>query len=250
MKNYKEIAENVFARRAQYETQKRNKQKMLVRTCTPIACVCVISVVGVGLWQGGVFEKEPPITVSDAVYPGIKDNFDVSKGESPDDPTLNNRIIINQINGVGSDKMDICLFRDDFVKMSKSEMNEYYGVNIFPEVPDDIKEWEDQNYGIFKSNGGTGEVYYDLTALNYNNGDFSRCVNMEVKKNGALPFLNYVFVNSPEEKSVINNWEVAIGYSESSGYHAFFMYYDVCFYVSARGLSQDEFVSVLSSIIK
>lgn len=248
MKSYNEIAENVFNRREEYETVKRRNRKILTRTLTPICCVCIVALLGIGAWHGGVFKNQTTPIKDDTVLSGTKDNLDEDMGRDNSESS-NNRIVINYINGIPSGRTKINVFADDFVKMNKSEINEYYGIDIFPSVPSDLEEWDDENHGIYRRNGGIGEVYWDQMVLNYDNKDFSRSVNMEVKK-GSLPILDYGFGNSPEEKSIINNREVDIGYSEYSGYFAIFMYNNVGFCVNGDGLTQDEFVSVLSSIIK
>ena len=132
--------------------------------------------------------------------------------------------------------------------MDKEELNEYYGVNVFPSVPDDIKEWEDQQYGIFRRDGGTGEVYWDGIVIPYSNEDFSRTVHVEVDKD-SLPLIDYAFYEATEEKSVIHNIEVAIGQTADGYYYAQFMYHNVGFRITADGLTQDEFVLVISSLM-
>lgn len=249
MKSYKEIASNVFERREQYESEQLGRKRALTRALTPIGCVCLAAMLGVGAWHGGLFDAKPSQTAEDALYAGIKDNFDESKGESPDNPAANNKIVINKIDGVPADKHHIALFMDDFVPMDRAQVNEYYGVNIFPTVPEGFEEWDDQVYGVFRRDGGTGEIYWDQMVINYDNEDASKKINMEVKK-GSLPVLDYYFGDAKEEKSILNNLEVAIGFSEVSGYHAIFMYKDVGFCINGDGLTQDEFVKMISSIIK
>lgn len=249
MKNCNVMVNSLLQRREQYETEKKQKRKMIARTMTPICCACLVAILGVGVWQGGMLEKQPIQTGDDVIYSGTRDTFDQRTGESPNKPKANNRLVINRIDGIPSNKLNIALMADDFVKMNKKEINEYYGIDIFPSVPDDLKEWDEQNFGIYRRNSGSGEVYWDQTVLNYDNENFSRSVNIEIKK-GSLPLLDYGFGESSEEKSIINNWEVAIGLSESGYYHAIFMYKNVGFCVSGEGLTQDEFVSVLSSIIR
>ncbi len=83
MKNYKEIADSVFERREKYETEKKIKRKKVVRTLTPICCVCLVALIGFGAWQGGLFDKKPVQTLEDAVIPGIKDWY----GPGEEEPT-------------------------------------------------------------------------------------------------------------------------------------------------------------------
>ena len=92
-------------------------------------------------------------------------------------------------------------------------------------------------------------MYCDLQALNYSNEDFSRTVNVEVVKDG-LPLCDYMLFEENKEKSIINNLEVAIGHSATGHYYAQFIYQNVGFQVIADGLTQDEFVAVISSLIQ
>lgn len=250
MKNCDEMVNSLFERRDRYAAEQKRKRTMLTRTATSMFCLCLVALLGFGIWRGGMLHTTPPDrTVEDALYPGIKDYFDERKDESPDNPAANNKIIVHQIDGWSADRHNICLFGDDFVVMDKSELNGYYGINVFPTVPDDIKEWEDQRFGIYKRNGGTGEVYWDGIVSNYSNEDYSRTVNIEIKKD-SLPLCDYAFLEATEEKSIINNVEVAIGHSDNGYYYAQFMYHNVGFQIIADGLTQDEFVAIIASLIK
>lgn len=73
--------------------------------------------------------------------------------------------------------------------------------------------------------------------------------NIEIKKN-SVPVCDYGFLEATEEKSIINNVEVAIGHSADGYYYAQFLYHNVGFQIVAKGLTQDEFVSIISSLIK
>lgn len=250
MKNSEEMVNSLLERREQYNAEQKRKRSIITRTVTSMCCVCLITLLGFGMWQGGMFSTTPPDqTVEDALYPGIKDNFDESKGESPDNPTANNKIVINTINGISTDKMNIALMIDDFVEMSREEMIEYYGVNYIPDVPIDIQPWEDEQSGIYRRNGGTGEVYWDADILNYSNEDFTRTVHIEVDK-GSYVLQDYFFFKGTEEKSVINNIEVIIGLSENGYYYSEFMYNGVGFLINAEGVTEDEFVAIITSIIE
>lgn len=250
MKNYDELTNDLLKRRDRYVADQRKKRKRVMGIATSLCCFCLVALLGFGMWQGGVFNTTPPNqTLEDALYPGIKDNFDESKGESADNPAANNKIVINTINGVSADRMNIALMVDDFVEMSPKEMCEYYGVDYIPDVPADIKPWPDQRSGIYKRNGGTGEVYWDADILNYSNEDFTRSVHVEVDK-GSYVLKDYLFFNGTEEESVINNFEVFIGLSENGYYYSEFMYNGIGFLIDAEGVTEEEFVAIISSIIK
>lgn len=250
MKNYDELTTDLLERRDRYVTEQKKKRKRVMGVATSLCCFCLVALLGFGMWQGGMFNTAPPDqTLEDALYPGIKDNFDESKGESPDNPSANNKIVINTINGISADRMNINIAVDDFVKMTREEMIEYYGVDYIPDVPADIKPWEDERSGIYKRDGGTGEVYWDTDILNYSNEDFTRSVHVEVDK-GSYVLKDYLFFKGTEEKSIINNFEVLIGLSENGYYYSEFMYNGVGFLIDAEGVTEDEFVAIIASIIK
>lgn len=249
MKNCDEMVNSLLERREKYATEQKRKRTMLTRTATSMFCLCLVALLGFGMWQGGIFNTTPPDqTVEDALYPGIKDNFDESKGESPDNPAANNKVVINTINGISTD-MDIGLIGDDFVEMSREEMIEYYGVDYIPDVPVDIQPREDEQSGIYRRNGGTGEVYWDADILNYCNEDFTRSVHIEVNK-GSYVLQDYFFFKGTEEKSIINNFEVLIGLSENGYYYSEFVYNGVGFLINAKGVTEEEFIAIIASIVR
>lgn len=250
MKSCDEMVNSLLERREQYVTEQKRKRKIITRTATSMCCVCLVALLGFGMWRGRMLNTVvPDQTAEDTLYPGIKDNFDASKGESPDDSAANNKIVINTIDGVLANKMNICLIGDDFVDMSRDEMIAYYGVDYIPVVPADIKALEDERSGIYKRDGGTGEVYWDADILNYSNEDFTRNVHIEVNK-GSYVLRDYLHFEGTEEKSVINNVEVLIGLTDSGHYYSEFMYNGVGFLVDAEGVTEDEFISVIASVIK
>ena len=257
MKSYKETTDSIFDKSKQI-IEVRRKRKKTIAGISGSFCLCALLLVSISIWRGG--QVINPVSPSDntsltseennnALYPGIKDNFDESRGESPDNPAANNKIVINTINGISADRSNIALRVDDFVEMSREEMIKYYGVDYIPDVPADIKPWEDERSGIYRRNGGTGEVYWDADILNYSNEDFTRSVHVEVDK-GSYVLQDYLFFKGTEEKSIINNFEVLIGLSENGYYYSEFMYNGVGFCINAKGVTEDEFVAIIASIIE
>ncbi len=250
MKNCDEMVNSLLERRDRYVAEQKRKRTTLTRTVTSICCICLVALSGFGIWQGGMFNTVPQDqTVVDALYPGIKDNFDESKSEALDNPAANNKIVINSIRGIAADRMNINLLWNDYVEMSREELCEYYGVDYIPDVPADIKAWEDERSGIYKRDGGTGKVYWDADVLNFSNEDFTRTVNVKVDK-GSYVLQDYLYFNGAEEKSIINNIEVVIGLSENGYYYSEFMYNGVGFLISAKGVTEEEFVGIITSVIK
>ena len=234
MKNSNEMVRSLLERKAEYEENQKRKKKIITRTVTTFSCICLAVLVGFGFWHGSNNVKSEPNTP-----------------ESTEASAANNKIVVQQIDNISGDggrKMNIDLDWDDFVELDKTALVNYYGTNLFPEVPADLKEWEDSN-GIYKRNGGTGEVYYDNIILNYSNDDFSRSVNIETEKN-VMPKSDCAFFSEIENNSTINNTAVGIGKTDDGYYYAQFIYRGVGFRLICNGLTESEVVDVISSLIK
>ncbi len=251
MKNYDELTNDLLERRDRYVADQKKNRKRVMGVATSLCCFCLVALLGFGMWQGGMFNTTPPDqTLEDALYPGIKDYFDESKGESADNPAANNEIRILEIENLpdSSEKMFINLTRDDFIQMNHDEINEYYGVNIFPTVPSDLEIKEGQAFGIYKRKIG-GELYYDGNKLQYSNEDFSRNLAVNVDKD-CMPFDFCNLFSNIQTRSIINNVEIGIAQTPIGDMYAEFMYQNVGFRMYACGLTQDEFAAVITSIIK
>ncbi len=83
MKNYDEIANIVFERREQYETEKKKKKQVLTRTLVPLCCVCLVAVLGFAAQQGGLFDKQPTQNADGDVPPFTEDEQDTNYDETP-----------------------------------------------------------------------------------------------------------------------------------------------------------------------
>lgn len=255
MKNCDEITNDLLKRRDRYVVEQRKKRQRVMGAATALCGCCLVAGMGFGMWNDGMFRSlpeqinsSPDQVEADPLCSCVKDHFDASKGESDNTSVADRRIIIHQIDGIFADRYNICLLVDDFVAMSTDEMKQYYGVDYIPEVPPDMRAWGDQQKGIYKRDGGSGEVYWDSDILNYSNADSSRTLHLEVAKDG-LPLIDYLSFVPTAEKSLINNTEVMLGQTESGYYYAQFMYRNVGFVLSAQGVSEDEFVAVIASIL-
>ena len=244
MKSYKKMAEDVFTRIGEIETRKAKQRKTVAKVVTPICCVCLIALAGFGISQ---FSEDPPTLIDDAIYPGIKDTFDESRGEAPN----KNTIVINELEEIPADQeMLFALHTKDRIEMTPEELNEYYGTNVFPTVPSDFTLQEGY-YGIYKREGGKGELYWDVNKIQYSPERERRWIAVNVQK-GSIPVDLMGVFNDPEGKSVINNVEVGIGrivdeYADI--YYAEFMYKNVGFKICADSVTEEEFVTVIASLL-
>lgn len=244
MKNYDETINSVFSRIDEYNLfQKKRKQKIIKLTAI-LSFACLVVLIGVTIWYNPTTKDTNEQTINDALYPGIDDLIDNNTISNTD-----NKIAINKLESISDTLMDIALMRNDFVSMNDTQLKEYYGINVFPIVPSDLKGWDDQQFGIYKRDNGTGEIYHDVNCLNFSNDDFSRSVCIYLSK-AHLPYLFCILGNDNMESSIINETEIKIGSTSDGLYYAEFMYCNVGFQVSTEGLSADELVQIINSITK
>ena len=231
MKTYEETIRTVFDRAERMERQ-RKKRRAAYRTAAGWGCcACLVLALGVGVWPGGM--------------PGKPELPGPESGVS--DPAEDKIVVCSLEDNTARSKMDIALMMDDFVEMTPEELTAYYGMDVVPEIPADLKAWEDQIFGIFRRSGGTGEVYWDGNVLNFSDASFARSVNLEVWKERGF-ICCYAFFDLIEEYSVINGVEVALAVSEGGYYHAEFTCNGVGFRLIAEGLSREEVVDVVRSL--
>ncbi len=231
MKSCSEMTADVFMRIEEYRSLWAKRKKLIARAVIPVVGICIAAMM--------LFTAKPE---REYTAPLLSDS-----------DKYENRIVINQIEGIAADRMYICLLCEDFVPMNREELTEYYGTEVFPSVPEDLKSWDEigsepENFGIFRREGGTGEVYHDVTVLNYSNEDYTRNINIEFAK-GKFPFTCYGDFGRFCEMSEICGVEVGIGQSESGHYLVEFMYNNVGFRMITDGLSIEETEAVIESLI-
>ncbi len=67
MKSCNEMVNSLLERRQQYETEKKRRRKQAVCIITPLCCVCVVVLLGFGVWRMGMFENLP-INAEEDIY--------------------------------------------------------------------------------------------------------------------------------------------------------------------------------------
>ena len=233
----------------EYERNKKRRKKTVIKGVASFCCVCAVALAGIGMWQG----------VRSGTDYYTNPNGDDLLGVNPSDLTLSghpdfDEIIFNDIDEKipDSSEMGIALFRDDAVEMTEEELNEYFGVNIFPIIPDDLAE-RPRWLGIYRHDKGTGEVYHDFNRLEYANEDCSKVVAVCFGTN-RIVYLTEEFLGEKYneiEKSVICNTDVLIvRMGNGSYYYAEFSYKGVIFSVSSQNITNTEFLSVIASLLE
>lgn len=227
MKTYDETIAAVLGRMERYEAQKKRRRTVCAKVSAGIGGLCLAVLLGFGMQHGNTPE-----------------------GRGSKDSPAEDKVVVcpMETGGAPLQREDICLSLGDFVEMEPEELSAYYGTAVIPRVPSDLKVWEDQRYGAFYKDGGEGPLYWDGNVLNFSNENLSRSVNLQVwKVRGGISCV--AFFDLVKEKSVINGVEIAVGLAEGGYYHAEFMYKGVGFRLITEGLSQDEVVEILRSLM-
>lgn len=242
MKNCDEMVNSLLERRDKYVAQQRKRTATLIGVSASLCCVCLAALLGFGMWQVGVFDVLPPNESSE-------EDTHKSKQTQTHQTFTNDTIVVNRIEAISAYKLkNDFLKKEDHIDMTLDQMNAYYGVNVVPTVPADILPWEEQKGRIYRRDGGTGDVYWDQNLLNFSNDDFTRSVHLEFAK-GKYPLIDYLTF-SATKTSVIKGTDVLIGMTEGNWYYAKFMHKNVGFVLNAEGVTQDEFVSIVASLLQ
>lgn len=246
MKSYDETISNVFDRIGEYETKQKRKRSVITKTAASFCCVCAVALVGVGVWQGDNAGSQTYVNPSTAST-GI--SGDVMLSGKPDSDVIVFNEISEKVPTKAPSEMGIALFREDEVVMTKEEINEYFGANVFPTCPDGFTE-KTSRLHLYRRNKGTGEVYSDFNQISYLNADKGFSVTFSTNN---MFFLTEYYLGdkcNDIEKSVINNVEVLLAeVKEVKGYYAEFTYKGVMFTVFSENMTQDEFLSIIYSIV-
>lgn len=249
MKNYDEITNDLLERRNTYVIGQKRKRKKIISITAPLGVVCLTALVAVGLWQSDIFVSEPTVLCEDSVIPGEKDYIEPHELENtePSAYESENIICIQEVSELPSvEKMLFALHTEDFIPMTRDEINEYYGMNIFPSVPDYLTE-NATRLGIYKRKSN-GELYYDGNKISYSDSSSTRGIAVNVDKD-TMP---YDFGNTfgiIEGDSVIKNVRVGIAKTPEGEMLAQFSQGRTCFRIFSFGLTQDEFIAIIESLL-
>lgn len=264
MRNYDELTDNLLKRRDYYVVEQKKKKTLVINVVTSMCCLCFVALLGFGVWHGGMVEIAPDTSGGSIIINNSDNDNSLQQTTDSDGETVNNSNNLEQsgkttnskeicIQEIGelpsiSEKMFIALMTDDFIPMTDEEVIEYYGINIFPTVPIDIESKDNQRLGIYKRKT-SGEIYFDGNKIQYSNEDSSRGLAVNVDKN-CLPFVFCDLFVDNQTRSIVNGIEVGIAQTPIGEMYAEFMYQNVGFRICACGLTQNEFVEVIASIIK
>lgn len=121
MKNCDEMVNSLLERRERYVAEQKRKRKVLTRTVTSMCCVCLVALLGFGMWQSGILTTTPPITPpaaldnpinigEDYINPDESNNgtnIERTQGNQSDQQTEDNEnlFVVNQVDSILAAKM-------------------------------------------------------------------------------------------------------------------------------------------------
>lgn len=68
MKNYEDVTNDLLERRERYVIEQRIKQKRVTGIVTSLCCVSLIFLIGIGVWQSGVFNNKNILVEDDTQH--------------------------------------------------------------------------------------------------------------------------------------------------------------------------------------
>lgn len=264
MKNCEEMVGSLLRRRAEYEAKRKARRQTVLRLSGVACSLALVVLIGAGVNGGWWLAPEPELPTvrpTQTVTESTESDYHVVLSTGPTQPTVTeppvtepvavNHIVINEIDDTSNQLMYFALMWDDFVSMTEAELRDYYGTEFVPEVPEDLAGLRRETHlGIYRLDGGTGEVYHDEQRLEWVTEDYSRGICVTVRKD-RLPYQFFALLTQEEmETSEIRGVEVSIGQTEYGTWLAEFLYNEVGIRICAEGLTQDELVAVIESLIQ
>lgn len=73
MKTYVEITENIIRRTNEYQVAQKKKRRIMISTATSFCCLCLVVLMGFGIWNSGILNNTPN-DGEEIAYPDIEIN--------------------------------------------------------------------------------------------------------------------------------------------------------------------------------
>ena len=65
MKSSDEMVNSLMERKNAYEAEQKRKRRTIARIATPVGCLCLTLLLGLGLWKSGAFKAKTPEPITD-----------------------------------------------------------------------------------------------------------------------------------------------------------------------------------------
>ncbi len=235
MKNYDELTNNLLERRDRYLAEQKKKRKRVIGLTASLSCICLVALLGFGMWQVGIFNSKPPVTSDEAttngknayITPVEPDNTQSTQpvnNENQTDITQNDdpaRImwVINRVEGQSS-AAKLNFSTDKYYSETKTltDIAEHLGKDM-----SNLQAALSQGFefsGKYETDFYyelDGKLAYDSCAFGYEKNDQQITIN--VSKIG-VPYDCIYVLNNPTVSN-LNGVEVTIGgiyKTDNSGY--------------------------------
>lgn len=248
MKSSEEMVCSLLLRRDQYFAEQKRRYRVAARAAVAWCVICLAGLGGISMRRRALPDlsdvPEPPQVTSTTVAGTV--------AVAPT-TTAPSTTTVHQLHWVTAEefpapaKMMISLMINDFVPMEAEAICGYYGIDIFPTVPEDLVRRE-SSLGIFRRGGGKGEIYWDSNALLYADAVGERHLSVQVDRD-ILPFDFCNLFAQVNERSQIGGVEVGLADNGRGELLAEFMREDVGFRLISLGLSREELVEIIRSLI-
>lgn len=243
----------------------KEKRKTYINICNPfkLASVCVAVVIVISVLSVKLVDNNSIKIASDSSSVVIQNNASPKQSAQVN----NNKGTINVMELQNMPERNISMFAllsKDFIPMTTQQLVDYYGTNFIPKnIPNGIFEavgkmgTSENSFGIYKRNGGTGEVYWDQNTILWvdakNTYNYVKSISVICRK-GILPFNSLFDVSKDKNNpvSIINGVEVSIGhYSDKTNdlYYSQFFYNNIGFEIDMQNISKDDLIKTISSVI-
>lgn len=105
MKNCDEMVNSLLERRDRYVAEQKRKRKVLTRTVASMCCVCLVALLGFGMWQSRIFNTT--ILKPEMLNNGT--NIEQTQGNQSDQQIedTENLFVVNQVDSIMAADMDV-----------------------------------------------------------------------------------------------------------------------------------------------
>lgn len=282
MKNYDETINSVFERINEYEIEKKRKRKTVTKTVISLCCVCLVALLGIGVWQSDLFKPMPPTVLDDSNIgesnnsilqaTDNKNENDLNQsqqsttapnGNESATPTTgdNNNDVqyichLNQIDGIASAAP---LYLDPAKHYTKDwdnkQVADYLGLD-FSNLGSAYKYVGNANHTVTYNNSGS--LVRDLVYFNYKYNDIE--FTMAASKLGVPYDCIYSLSENKATSVKAKNGMADVLFAASAGENekqpeiqklmvADFKYNGICYRVTAENISATEFYNIVNSIL-
>jgi len=261
MKDYNEVAQSVLERRDKYMAERRRTRKRVVST---LSCFCLVALVGIGAWHGGLFDTQPAHN-EPMIEPGEGELQDgtiayVAEGSDmavePELPVVE-ALPTAHFNVVDCpvviEYMQIGLSGEDFISMTYAEMLSYYGIDLPIEeaFPSLSLTGYDSGYGVYQnSERGT---YYDGNIVSFENPDGAQTLRITLTKAFHHPYDIFTLTSEQIGFTTVNGHDLSVfSYIDEEGSQRFYvelLQNGVGWYIDASGISEEDFLRILMTVV-